>query len=71
MTDATSSDAQKTTEDWWRTSIIDMSPGTSRLPRVPHRRLDSLKAVSLAQMIWLMTRGELRPAPKAYCWRPR
>lgn len=58
MTDATSSDAQKTTEDWWRTSIIDMSPGVIRYRGYPIEDLIRQK-VSLAQMIWLMTRGEL------------
>ncbi|MDM0037626.1 citryl-CoA lyase [Variovorax sp. J22G21] len=58
MTDATSSDARKTTEDWWRTSIIDMSPGVIRYRGYPIEDLIR-KKVSLAQMIWLMTRGEL------------
>ena len=51
-------DAQKTTEDWWRTSIIDMSPGVIRYRGYPIEDLIR-ERVSLAQMIWLMTRGEL------------
>jgi len=58
MTDTTSADARKTTEDWWRTSIIDMSPGVIRYRGYPIEDLIRHK-VSLAQMIWLMTRGEL------------
>lgn len=50
--------AQKTTEDWWRTSIIDMSPGVIRYRGYPIEDLIR-ERVSLAQMIWLMTRGEL------------
>lgn len=52
------SDARKTTEDWWRTSIIDMSPGVIRYRGYPIEDLIR-ERVSLAQMIWLMTRGEL------------
>ncbi|MDM0015213.1 citryl-CoA lyase [Variovorax sp. J22P168] len=58
MTDTSSSDARKATEDWWRTSIIDMSPGVIRYRGYPIEDLIRQK-VSLAQMIWLMTRGEL------------
>ncbi len=58
MTDTSSLDARKATEDWWRTSIIDMSPGVIRYRGYPIEDLIKQK-VSLAQMIWLMTRGEL------------
>ncbi|MEJ8815672.1 citryl-CoA lyase [Variovorax ureilyticus] len=58
MSDTTSADARKTAEDWWRTSIIDMSPGVIRYRGYPIEDLIRQK-VSLAQMIWLMTRGEL------------
>lgn len=58
MTDTSSADARKATEDWWRTSIIDMSPGVIRYRGYPIEDLIRQK-VSLAQMIWLMTRGEL------------
>ncbi|QFZ85182.1 citryl-CoA lyase [Variovorax paradoxus] len=57
MTDTTP-DARKATEDWWRTSIIDMSPGVIRYRGYPIEDLIRQR-VSLAQMIWLMTRGEL------------
>ena len=43
--------------DWWRTSIIDMAPGVIRYRGYPIEEL--IGRVSLAQMIWLMTRGEL------------
>lgn len=45
-------------EDWWRTSIIEMSPGVIRYRGYPIEELIE-KRVGLAQMIWLMTRGEL------------
>lgn len=43
--------------DWWRTSIIDMKPGTIRYSGYAIEEL--IGRVSFAQMIWLMTRGEL------------
>lgn len=46
--------------DWWTTSIIEMSPGVIRYRG--HAIEDLIGQVSFAQMIWLMTRGEL-PAP--------
>ncbi len=45
-------------EDWWRTSIIEMTPGVIRYRGYPIEDLIAQR-VSLAQMIWLMTRGEL------------
>jgi len=44
-------------KDWWRTSIIDMEPGSIRYRGYPIQEL--IGNVSFAQMIWLMTRGEL------------
>ena len=43
--------------DWWRTSIIDMRPGVIRYSGYPIQ--EWIGNVSFAQMIWLMTRGEL------------
>jgi citrate synthase len=43
--------------DWWRTSIIEMSPGVIRYRGYPIEEL--IGRVTFAQMIWLMTRGEL------------
>jgi citrate synthase len=43
--------------DWWRTSIIDMQPGVIRYRGYPIQEL--IGRISFAQMIWLMTRGEL------------
>jgi citrate synthase len=51
------SDAEHLTRDWWRTGIIEMSPGVIRLRGYPIEEL--IGRVSFAQMIWLMTRGEL------------
>ena len=50
--------AQREGEDWWRTSIIEMSPGVIRYRGYPIEQLISQR-ISLAQMIWLLTRGEL------------
>lgn len=49
--------------DWWRTSIIDMSPGVIRYSGYPIEQL--IGRISLAQMIWLMTRGELPTSKQA------
>ena len=46
--------------DWWRTSIIEMEPGVIRYRGYPIQEL--IGRVSFAEMIWLMTRGEL-PSP--------
>ncbi|QEI08530.1 citryl-CoA lyase [Pigmentiphaga aceris] len=43
--------------DWWRTSIIEMRPGVIRYRGYAIE--DLIGNVSFAQMIWLMTRGEL------------
>ena len=43
--------------DWWRTAIIEMSPGVIRYRGYPIQEL--IGKVSFAQMVWLMTRGEL------------
>ncbi|XDF34138.1 citryl-CoA lyase [Paracidovorax avenae] len=43
--------------DWWTTSIIDMSPGSIRYRGYPIQ--DLIGRIGFAQMIWLMTRGEL------------
>ena len=46
---------------WWETSIIDMAPG--RIAFRGHPIEDLIGTVSFAQMIWLMTRGDL-PSPE-------
>ena len=38
-------------QDWWRTSIIDMAPGSIRYRGYPIQEL--IGNVSFAQMIWL------------------
>lgn len=43
--------------DWWRTSIIEMEPGVIRYRGYAIEEL--IGRVSFAQMVWLMTRGEL------------
>jgi citrate synthase len=44
-------------QDWWRTSIIDMSPGVIRFRGYAIE--DLIGRVSYPQMVWLMLRGEL------------
>jgi len=54
---------QRTTpEDWWSTSIIDMQPGIIRYRGYAIE--DLIGRVSFAEMVWLLTRGEL-PDPTA------
>ena len=56
--DATRNEGQQQSEDWWRNEIIDMAPGVIRYRGYAIEDLIR-GGVSLAQMIWLMTRGEL------------
>lgn len=49
--------------DWWRTAIIDMSPGRIAFRGRPVETL--IGAVSFPQMVWLMTRGDLPTAAEA------
>lgn len=56
MNDSTD-DAERATRDWWRTEIIEMTPGVIRYRGYPIEEL--IGRVSFAQMIWLMVRGEL------------
>ena len=49
-------------EDWWSTSIIDMQPGMIRYRGYAIE--DLIGRISFAEMVYLMTRGEL-PHPEA------
>ena len=49
--------------DWWRTEIIDMSPGTVRYRGYPVEEL--IGNIGFAEMVWLLLRGELPGRPKA------
>ena len=62
MSDVSASRATKTPEDWWSTSIIDMKPGVIRYRGYAIEEL--IGRVSFAEMVYLMTRGEL-PHPDA------
>jgi citrate synthase len=53
---------RKTPEDWWSTAIIDMKPGAIRLRGYAIE--DLIGRVGFAEMVFLMTRGEL-PHPDA------
>jgi citrate synthase len=61
MSDA-SGEAAKTPEDWWSTAIIEMKPGMIRYRGYAVE--DLIGRVSFAEMVYLMTRGEL-PHPEA------
>jgi citrate synthase len=50
-------DAAQASRDWWRTSIIDMSPGVIRYRGYAIEEL--IGRVGFAEMIYLMLRGEL------------
>ncbi len=57
---------QQYTDDvrrWWRTSIIDMAPGSIVFRGHPVEKL--IGNVSFAQMIWLLVRGELPTTEQA------
>ena len=60
MSDSDTADTadRRESEDWWRSSIIEMAPGVIRYRGYPVEELIAHR-VGLAQMIWLMTRGEL------------
>jgi len=57
MSSKTVESVEQGVRDWWHTSIIDMAPGEIRYRGYPIEELTG--RVSFAQMIWLMTRGEL------------
>ena len=54
--------SHKSPEEWWSTSIIDMKPGSIRIRGYAIEEL--IGHVGFAEMIYLMTRGEL-PNPAA------
>src|SRR5262245_4548250 len=53
---------KKSPEEWWSTSIIEMQPGMIRYRGYAVEEL--IGKVGFAEMIWLLTRGEL-PKPHA------
>jgi citrate synthase len=62
MDDASTTRDTKTPEDWWSTSIIEMKPGMIRYRGYAIE--DLIGRVGFAEMVYLMTRGEL-PHPEA------
>src|SRR5215475_7449793 len=54
--------SNETPQDWWATSIIEMKPGMIRYRGYAVEEL--IGRVSFAEMVYLMTRGEL-PHPEA------
>ncbi|MEN8196599.1 MAG: citryl-CoA lyase [Pseudomonadota bacterium] len=57
MNDTPGIDPKQEMQDWWRTDIIDMEPGVIRYRGYAIE--DLIGNISFAQMIWLMTRGDL------------
>src|SRR5262245_65872163 len=53
---------KKSPEEWWSTSIIEMQPGMIRYRGYAVEEL--IGKVGFAEMVWLLTRGEL-PQPRA------
>ncbi|MFP3748147.1 citrate/2-methylcitrate synthase, partial [Achromobacter sp. SIMBA_011] len=53
----TNTDLAALCADYWRTSIIDIHPGSIAVRGFPIQEL--IGRVSFPQMIWLMLRGEL------------
>lgn len=64
MSTGNEASAEEGVRDWWRTSIIEMSPGVIRYRGYPIEQL--IGRVGLPHMIWLMTRGELPTDPQAF-----
>lgn len=60
MNTTASSDVENASSAWWRTGVIDMSPGVIRYRGYAIQ--DLIGNVGFAQMIWLMLRGDL-PTP--------
>ncbi len=58
MDEAAGASAEQQGRDWWRSAIIDMSPGVIRYRGYAVQDLIT-QGVGLAQMVWLMTRGDL------------
>ena len=54
----TPAEGEQLGRDWWRTAIIDMQPGVIRYRGYAVEDLIRQR-ISLVQMVWLMTRGEL------------
>jgi citrate synthase len=52
-----SANSHKSPEEWWSTSIIDMKPGSIRIRGYAIEEL--IGRVGFAEMVYLMTRGEL------------
>lgn len=63
MTDLPNTPPAQDVRDWWRSEIVDMAPGEIRFRGYPIEQL--IGSVSFAQMIWLLTRGELPRKPEA------
>jgi citrate synthase len=62
MTDTAKPDPAQEMRDWWKTSIVEIQPGIIRFRGYAIE--DLIGRVGFAEMIWLLTRGELPdPAP--------
>lgn len=59
----TAADVEQEIRDYWRSSIVEMAPGTIRFSGYPIQ--DLMGNVSFPDMVWLLTRGELPSRPEA------
>ncbi|HJS32139.1 MAG TPA: citryl-CoA lyase [Alphaproteobacteria bacterium] len=57
MSDSAMDAGQKAARDWWRTEVIEISPGIIRMRGYPVEQL--IGRIDFPQMIWLMLRGAL------------
>lgn len=57
-------DAEQQGRDWWRTAVVDMQPGVIRYRGYAVEDLIRQRT-GLAQMVWLLTRGELPSSAQA------
>ena len=57
MSDSAMDVSRKAARDWWRTEVVDISPGIIRMRGYPIEQL--IGRVDFPQMIWLMLRGGL------------
>lgn len=55
--------SKKSPEEWWSTSIIEMRPGMIRYRGYAIE--DLIGRIGFAEMVWLLTRGELPKQPHA------
>ncbi len=63
MSDSAMDTGRKAARDWWRTEVVDISPGIIRMRGYPIEQL--IGRIDFPQMIWLMVRGGLPSTAEA------